>query len=162
MSFSERLSSAVKKSGKTQLQVGNDAGVSAGAMYNYAVGKRYPDVDVALKLAKAAGTTLAYLVGEASDSDEPSLSSDSAGKVAVGKALATLGNPDPDALAKELGFSTKEVRDWISGKSQPNHPQLVKLFNKVAEASEPIARIFYAAAASAKPASPHKTDKEAA
>jgi len=146
MSFSERLAWAVKKSGKTQLQVGIDAGVSAGAMYNYAVGKRSPDLDVAVRLAAAAGTTLAFLVGESSDAEGLVPQAEgSSEKALVGQALAVLGNPNLEHLAKDLGVSAREVRDWISGKNQPSHAQLVRLFNKVAIASEAVYNFMHGA-----------------
>lgn len=84
------------------------------------------------------------------------------GDVAIGKALLILGQPSPEDLAKEIDAPSRQVRDWISGKSQPSHAQLVRLFNKVAEQSEPIAKIFYAAAASAKPTRHNAKDAEAA
>ncbi|HOX49867.1 MAG TPA: helix-turn-helix transcriptional regulator [Fibrobacteria bacterium] len=144
MRFPERLSLAIKQSGKTQLQVGVEAGISAGAMYNYATGKRVPDVEIAKRLADATSTTLAFLVGEAPNSKvDPH--SEAPGSVRIRSALAILGKPNQEDLALRVGVHPEQVNAWIDGRAQPSHAQLVRLFNVIAEESEKLVGILQSA-----------------
>ena len=149
MSFAARLQTGISKSGKSQKQVCDEVGLSPAGLYNYLQGKRSPDLDVALLLARACGVSLAYLVGEIDESGERPLEP-ALPPVPIKTSVFTMMGRTPEDLAEDVDAAPKQVRDWIAGKSQPTHSQLIRLFNEVVKSVAAIK-----AAKDAETASPH-------
>ena len=58
------LKAARVQSGKTQTQVANEIGVTEVAYQKYEYGERVPRADVAIRIARALGTTVEALFGK--------------------------------------------------------------------------------------------------
>ena len=98
---------------------------------NYiSLAKKRGVIDVGPILARVPPSNWAYVLLQAEvpgATPVPRTAAEPVDPALVEKALPILGHPHPEALAKDVGVSPKEMRDWISGKSQPSHAQLVRL-----------------------------------
>ena len=60
--LSERIKQAIDKSGKSQRQIARDAGITAATISRYISGERMPNAAIILKLAKACGASIEWLL----------------------------------------------------------------------------------------------------
>ena len=60
--LSERIKQAIDKSGKSQRQIARDAGTTAATISRYISGERMPNAAIILKLAKACGASIEWLL----------------------------------------------------------------------------------------------------
>lgn len=135
MKFSERLRAVIKGSGKTQKEIGEKAGVSPATLNNYLRGAYSPTFDFLQVVAQECGTSIAYLAGETDDGDCSAAQNSSAllPSLRLRDAFKVLGSPEE--VARDVEATPKQVRDWISGKTQPSPHQLALLFNEMARAA---------------------------
>lgn len=78
---SERLATALQRSGLSQIELCKKAGVTAGALSSYLSGRYFPKQKTLERLADALSVSIIYLMGL----DEPSSSSDDADSLFIEK-----------------------------------------------------------------------------
>lgn len=67
----ERLSELLDRSGLRRESVSERADISVQTLYNYENGKRVPTLEILIRVARALGTSVAYLVEETDDPAPP-------------------------------------------------------------------------------------------